>query len=521
VETRQQPSESTAPADADTSISQRAQRLRVLHDLAQQARPLERPSATAPAAPDPERELPRAGLSISPDRQALWARAKHQRLQRAGIIVLLVALVAGAVVALQGGNPFAPLGNPFARSGSTSRLTTVAATPFTIDPSTGGVDCLVDTTWSPQGTSIAAIGAAACDQGPTLLAIFDASSGRMTHQLNLDAVADPVVAKALGVQSNRAGATYQQVLWSQTGRIAVLFVGLAADQAGSAKTAEGLVLTDPSATSTQAFAVPLPSIDPPDYEVWDLTSGKGTINRDSIVSDYSGIEYDYATVDPSLQYKWDSSGGLIGSQPLPNPSDPAAAATQLGVPAGNPTTGPFSIWLNGYVALTPGANSQFAIWSTNFGAWSPDGGRVIDSIQLNGVLQPLGQSSFDASVLSGSNFADAPLLAVRDAGMQAVLTDLKTSFTSTGAAQIAWRPDGKVLAAQAVASTGGPVRNHEVTLYDCVKGRVLVTLTAPSRGAPLPSGGPLLRWSPDGTHLMLFDPALHVLAIWGPAMLPK
>ncbi|HEX6818593.1 MAG TPA: hypothetical protein VF120_09480 [Ktedonobacterales bacterium] len=498
---------------------ERERRLHVLHELAQQARPLERPAATQVptrvAAPEIEPEPTRPGLTLSPERRALWARARNQRLLRVGIFVLLVALVAGTVFALQGANPFA-------RFGAASRPTaTVAATPLAINPSAGGVDCLFDATWAPQGTSIAAIGSGRCFQGPNMLTIFDARSGKVQRQINLDTVATPVVAQTLGVPANALGIYYQQVLWSLKGSIAVLFAGVAFSQGSTIGAAEGLVLTDSSGVSTQAFALSLPTIDPPTYEVWDLTSDKGTITADSITGTQSGVDTVYATVKPALQYNWDPSGSLYYAQSLPDPRDPTAATTQLAVPVGNPTTGRFSIWQHGDLGLTQGGASTLPTWFTSYGAWAPDGSRIIDSIDLFAVLQPLGQTSLDASALNGTNFANAPLLLVRDAGMQAVLAALQTDVASTNAVQIAWRPDGKVLATQSVASTGGPVRNHEVTLYDCAKGKVLVTLASPpSRGSAQTVGGPLLRWSPDGTHLLLFDPALHVIAIWGPSMLP-
>jgi hypothetical protein len=50
---------------------------------------------------------------------------------------------------------------------------------------------------------------------------------------------------------------------------------------------------------------------------------------------------------------------------------------------------------------------------------------------------------------------------------------------------------------------------------------VLATLTPPATSISTSQGGWPVRWSPSGKQLMLYDPLLNALVVWGPNMLPK
>jgi WD40 repeat protein len=165
-----------------------------------------------------------------------------------------------------------------------------------------------------------------------------------------------------------------------------------------------------------------------------------------------------------------------------------------------------------------------ATWNSSFGAWSPDGSRIVEPLSLNAVLDPLlFQAPLSESALAGTPLANMPIVAVRDATMQAVVTDLEANPPSSGGGtQLAWRPDGKALAVESdSAESGLPPTGHDVTLYDCATGKVLATLKPPAASSSTSQGGWSVRWSPSGKQLMLYDPLLNALVVWGPSMLPK
>src|SRR5579884_829213 len=257
MQTRQQPFAPPVPPSSryDAAAAERERRLRVLHELAQQARPLERESpATAPSAAllAPEAPPPDAGPSLSPDRQALWRRAERQRLIRNISIVVVLALVAGAVLGAQ-------VIHPFAHMSAQSK----PAGPLTIALPSASIGCPNDATWGPQGTSVAVIGRKQCNGGTNTQAIFDATSGKLRHTINLDTQVDGVVTQQLGapaIQSIR----FDQVLWSRTGRIAALFVAYPY-YTNTPDALAGMVLTDENAATMQTLSQLIPFNSPPSY----------------------------------------------------------------------------------------------------------------------------------------------------------------------------------------------------------------------------------------------------------------
>lgn len=92
-------------------------------------------------------------------------------------------------------------------------------------------------------------------------------------------------------------------------------------------------------------------------------------------------------------------------------------------------------------------------------------------------------------------------------------------FPPRDGALVAWRPDGRVVALDAAAN------DHSVQLYDCATGRLLASLVPltqnEARNTPHEQGEVnVLRWSPDGSKLLLFDTTLGRVTIWSGAALP-
>jgi WD40 repeat protein len=170
----------------------------------------------------------------------------------------------------------------------------------------------------------------------------------------------------------------------------------------------------------------------------------------------------------------------------------------------------------GQTTLIPGAYT----WNVAFATWSPDGRYIVDPVSLTARIQLSGAKQPSHSSLQQMGLDAAPLVPLRDAGLDTVLQTMPkdTYDPSTQRVLLAWTSDARVLAAYPSSylvpvSQGG--RAATVTIYDTATGSVVRTLTPPQQGIPsfLRVDG-ALRWSPDGRHLTLYDPGLARLLIW-------
>jgi hypothetical protein len=84
---------------------------------------------------------------------------------------------------------------------------------------------------------------------------------------------------------------------------------------------------------------------------------------------------------------------------------------------------------------------------------------------------------------------------------------------------MAWSPNGRILAAMTIPDPGAASNLSNpnfVTLYDTATGRPLETLpTLPNAKAPTnPIGaGSFLRWSADGSRLLVYNQQLDMITI--------
>src|SRR5262249_9043148 len=93
------------------------------------------------------------------------------------------------------------------------------------------------------------------------------------------------------------------------------------------------------------------------------------------------------------------------------------------------------------------------------------------------------------------------------------------TLTTPRGVLVAWRPDGRVIAIDAAFA------DHSVKLYDCATGKLLASLhpltQTVARNTPHESGETnVLRWSPDGSSLALFDTQFGRVTIWSASPLP-
>ena len=111
-----------------------------------------------------------------------------------------------------------------------------------------------------------------------------------------------------------------------------------------------------------------------------------------------------------------------------------------------------------------------------------------------------------------------PVLQVHNKALAQVLHTLSSLPDTNGnpnggpSINVSWRPDGRVLA---MDNAG------HVDIYDCASGRKLSSLAPSTPPDRLNGFQDVLRWSPDGTHLLLSSTDWGPMQLWGPGQLPQ
>lgn len=375
-------------------------------------------------------------------------------------------------------------------------------TPVAIQ-SQDGIACLVTSLWSPDSRQIAVLGYDQdCPQAlarsmPGRLNIYDAASKKLIRQLRLDTLLTPLITKRLGQQGD-SSIQYDNALWSSRGDEVVLSFSLITS---SESTIAGLLfLTENGRVSRLLLGNPLfASSNAPSYREWDLERGVQTVVYVNSPSQYSNTN-----IPTAAAYTWGKNGAL---EPVSVPAD------KLG-PVGNPLAdATFTIWQPGFTGLagtfpgTPTPQGSFPVWSTQFAAWSPDGRYLIEQIYAGGRFIMPRQPTLSQQELAALNIQSLGLLSVRDKALAQIVAALLTS----GNPSLAWRPDGRVLAAD---------YSGQIVIYDCATGKKLASLLPPGKPINLNGGGEILAWAPDGSHLLLSSAVWGLLSVWGPGQLP-
>jgi WD40 repeat protein len=423
-----------------------------------------------------------------------------------------------------------------------------APTVITIDPTTH-IACPLDAAWSPNGRYIAVLGyQVGCpnsnpskpyDSGQ--VSIYNAGASTLVRSLSLDEGVVHSLRMPLGPMVTRSDGSvfapfigYQSVLWSPDGnQLAFPFVVLQAPHvfpapnvppqkvATSPTTEAGVLLfgLDKKLTVSGIQVHTMAPSTPPrtGYPVsieWDLQTGSGST----------------LTLPPALSYTWGDRGRVVPVEPLNSTSAPAVAPSgSVGKPVGGRT---FTIWQpglasQGYYLNQMGGNGPSTptyvpgvdLWYSSFAIWSPDGRYLISPNYYGGRMALSGQPVPNPVALQATGQGQVPVFTPHDTALQA-------AYLSTKDAPAAWRPDGYVLAVLSYKTANGQTPTAEVTLWECIAPTVLKTFTAKAASSRGPIFGldglvgsstlaATLRWSPDGSHLLLLNSLVDSrITIW-------
>jgi hypothetical protein len=465
-------------------------------------------SAPTPIAPTPMRTsgAEPSTPSITSSSTGSTVDTPQPRIGRRSVLVsticalLVVALLAGAFY-------FAGLRRPAPISTAPQLILRLADV---------GLACPARAFWSPDGAHLAVSAYTKRSSGdpcsPTQAgvdAIFDAHTGSLLRTV------DPAAALAsLGAQ----GRAIAYGVWTPDGHALVYPVSGPSSASGEGETA-GLLWVPIDGSAPHLQTSPLQGSSCQSF-IWDVQVGR-------IVDALP------CALPPALSYRWAAAGHLAQDRPLPPSGVPSAVAR----PGSSPDAPAIILWGPGWLEAVnalddngfpdPTAAPVAFDYRSRTSAWSPDGRYLALGVSMAALLLP---PSGPVPVLgdpycrtySGRNVCHATAVAAPDAGFAyALATAQRDQF-----AELAWRPDGKVLAAlftgDQPAATAGDVKPVRITLLDALSGTQVRSLTAePGTGSQALSGGvgvsgePPLAWSPDGTRLAFFANDLGAVYIWG------
>ncbi|HKV58333.1 MAG TPA: WD40 repeat domain-containing protein [Ktedonobacteraceae bacterium] len=447
--------------------------------------------------------------------QVLHSRRRLRKISSAGLvlaILLIILLLSGnsffSLVASQLRTGFGLFQQTVPQTHSSSLLN--VSPPLIHVHGQDGIACLLDAQWSPAGDAIAVLGYAYnCPNNhdvPGILNIYNAHTGKLIAQWQPDdtilTVMDaPTIenqgASTLGVLatssyqmassgSANVGSTrllpfsYIHVMWSPDGqRLALSFIVYMQQQPFF-----GILEMKINGHSSRVIFQP-PNLNQGMPIEWDFATGQAL---------------GFTRISPAIAYRWGPHGALIPEMPL---SDNAVQPVPLPGPVGNPDgNAAFTIWQPGFTRITNVAG--YYKWGTIFSAWSPDGRYLIDDIDLQGLFKPPGSLLPNAHALSNLMLLHYKRLLPRDVALLQA---------ADGFPVISWRPDGHILATYAM--------HGSVILYDSRTGHALETLKLPANQPLLAGSLALLRWSPDGSHLLLSSTLNGLVNIWGSGQLPQ
>ena len=335
---------------------------------------------------------------------------------------------------------------------------------------------------------------------PGLVNLYEAQTGTLLRQLHPDdaivhalkaAVASPSEPVARAAQQKQGAGrgmvlSYMHIIWSPDNeRLACTFrVG------APSPSLVGVVLMNRDGAHAQVLLARQNPLAPSSTE-WDL-------ERSQLIAANA------FPFPPALAYQWGPRGTVRPSRLLPPGALPAAPPLRgIGNPDGDRS---FTLWQPAVTQVTVAYFAHgFTIhgWRTSFAAWSPDGRYLIADLSFRGMLDAPEVISPDARFGKVTDVPRAP----NDPGPVGVTNQCAAVLKAVNTPlAFAWSPNGRMLADY---GTG-----NGVELYECPTGHQLTSFSLQSQYAAPSADAVALRWSPDGSHLLLASTAYGLASLW-------
>src|ERR1051326_5790234 len=452
---------------------------------------------------------------LASDRFLIWQRTLNRRRVRlltAPGLLFLIALI--FLLNIHMNIPISFSTSP--HNGNIAQVV-AQAPPVEIKPSIvgfprkDGFGCVNNIAWSPDSKYIALVGyQKACAQGNQvyergLVAVYDALSGNLIGQLRPDEAVLQAFHRQFPAAHNSPVIHYASILWSPDSKALALTFSLGLPLLAGPGKFLGVALI-PAGIGNIEVLLHFQKDSSLPVE-WDLQQHE-VINNSSLQPFVSAG----TAISPTFTYRWGTNGSLIPSLFRRYRAFRQQFDESQFVGIGDPDGGrSFTIWQPGMSTLymqNGGVSTdvpEIYTWNTLFVAWSPDGRYLLDAFFLEGRFQVPGQPLPSQQTLAGLHMQQLPVLRVRDMALQHLLLTLNASSTSVLAS---WHPDGYILASYSY-------QMGDLDLFSCVTGDEIASLLLPTPFANFVLGGTtIMRWSPDGSRLLLFDPQLGMVMTW-------
>lgn len=388
-------------------------------------------------------------------------------------------------------------------------------------PQENGIACLFDLAWSPNSAYIAFLGYEKdCVYGSHvyergLVAVYNGTSGKLLRLFSPDSAIMQRLRNQFPTIHAAPGIYYGSILWSPDGqRIALMFsLGLPTRNPLPSGTIAGVALVDNGGHVQVMLSAHADNGLPVEWDLQKQQPMAQTVIPSLLPSANTGTAI---PAIPAFAYHWGPNGALMPDfirdryLHIPRSKMGKSQIGRIGNPDGDPS---FTIWQPG-IGMMNTQDSTGDIyapgiftWNSDFSAWSPDARYLISSVNLQGLLQLPEHPLPDQQTLAKFHLDSIPYFPVRDGALQHLLLALNSSTFNV---VVSWQPTGYVLAAYDYGMI-------DLDMYDSVTGFEVALLALPA----LPdefrtdlAGTTMLRWSPDGSRLLLFDPELSTVTIW-------
>jgi hypothetical protein len=431
------------------------------------------------------------------------------------LLVVAALAIAGTLISVVGGVFIHLQRTPVANNHTTAPIT----------PRLNGLDCAQDIAWSPDGARVAIVGYQnTCGQDdvgayasvPGWVTIYDTSSKRLLTSFSpgpaidhAPGVSAPAIAtpQTSGSDVTHPAINYLHLSWAPDGKsLALSFEVNEWITPVSHNRLYGLAIVNSANGLSEHVFTHIASPNDPAYLEWDLTSGK-------LLPAVQATQTALSNLPTGQDFLWGKDGAIMAKTDTPGSISPA------GEPDGAAS---FSIWQPGQATLIQlggPTSSAICAWQSSFAAWSPNGRYILATAQAGGVITTPGCHTPSKAELANSAYAGSSSITPHDNALAALYSRIisQSGAGTSNGQSVAWRPDGKAMAIISSDETNAVTpSNRTVTIYNSATGQVIAKLT-PQANIPYAfdkQSNPMLRWSPDGSRLLLLDSQLGVVTIW-------